>query len=119
MSPPRLLATITDQVIHDDLSDFLLHLVSITGGAITATAAFFLSKSYGLPDKDIVFCWTLAGFLLGLMCTSCCMEVMAASNAALYVCFSEEPAIFRSTKPAHYECLVGAWRRRFGTLHVG
>jgi hypothetical protein len=76
-----------DEVVHDDLTGFVLGAAAFASGAVTALVAFLSSNALG--DAELAHMHAVAGFLIGTLCTGCCLEIVSAFSASLYVCFTE------------------------------
>jgi hypothetical protein len=94
-------------VINDNLIGGVLMLATVMGGVMVAVVggvmARFVIKE---PDWGV---WAVAGFLIGLALTLCAMEVVESCVAALFVCYAEDPAALRDSKPQFYAQLTNAF----------
>ena len=89
--------------IDDDCIERLLLFCGHVGGALAAVG---LGAAFG-PEAGPGSLWLLVGlYAVGFSAVATCMEVLAASAAALFVCFARRPAALSQSYPIIYHRLV-------------
>jgi len=89
-----------DAVVNDHMINGVLLFAALIGGCFVGSiGALFAKYVFEVPDYGY---WASVGFVVGSAMTAIVMEVVSSGVCALFVCFAEDPAALRNSKPESY-----------------
>lgn len=100
-------------VVNDDLIGGVVNLGGFFGGALLSLATYGVTSYFLEIDSDVVPVFAVIGFFVGLVFTYCSLIVVQSAVSCLLVCYCEDPAAMRHTKPREFDRLTYAFNKRF------